>query len=120
MGLPRRCSVTIMNVCDSCGNGGVQAAYHAFTQGRPCTAIKTMTTTSPLLNIGTFGTHLIGDARGYSFAGDVPCDIEQGGYATESDGIAAFVEWFRSQDLEFQHAHAADLRNDVFCLMLAG
>ena len=31
-----------MNVCDRCGAVVVRAAYHTFTQGRPCTAIKTV------------------------------------------------------------------------------
>lgn len=75
--------------------------------------------TAPLLSIGTFGTHLIGDARGYSFTGTVPTDIKVGGYSSEQDGIAAFVTWFKAQDVDFQRDHVADLRNDVFALVLA-
>jgi hypothetical protein len=73
----------------------------------------------PLLSIGAFGTHLIGDARGYSFAGTVPSDIKIGGYATQQEGIAAFVEWFKAQDVDFQRYHVADLRNDVFVAVMA-
>ena len=75
--------------------------------------------TAPLLSIGTFGTHLIGDARGYSFTGTVPTDIKVGGYRSEQDGIAAFVAWFKAQEVDFQRDHVADLRNDVFALVLA-
>jgi hypothetical protein len=78
-----------------------------------------MTTTAPLLSIGTFGTHLIGGAGGYSFTGTVPSSIKVGSYATEQDGLAAFAAWFKAQDADFQRAHVADLRNDVFTLVLA-
>lgn len=78
-----------------------------------------MTTISPLLRIGTFGVHLVCCTGIYSFAGDVPRDIKQGGYKSEQSAIAAFVQWFKDQDIEFQRAHAANLRNDVFCLALA-
>jgi hypothetical protein len=75
--------------------------------------------TFPLLAVGTFGTHLIGDpARGFSFTGTVPTDIKVGLYATEQDGIDAFVAWFKGQDVDFQRDHVADLRNDVFALVL--
>lgn len=76
--------------------------------------------TAPLLSIGTFGTHLIGDDRGYSFTGTVPVDIKVGGYATKDEGIAAFVTWFKAQDVDFQRDHIADLRDDVFALVLVG
>ena len=76
--------------------------------------------TTPLLSVGTFGTHLIGGATGYSFAGTVPAGIKRGGYAAEADGVAAFATWFKSQDLAFQREHVANLRNDVFALVLAG
>jgi hypothetical protein len=75
--------------------------------------------TAPLLSIGTFGTHIIGDARGYSFVGTVPTSIRQGGYATQEEGIAAFVAWFKAQDVDFQRQHVADLRNDVFAALMA-
>lgn len=76
--------------------------------------------TTPLLSVGTFGTHLISGATGYSFAGTVPAGIKRGGYAAEADGIAAFVAWFKSQDVAFQREHVGNLRNDVFALVLAG
>jgi hypothetical protein len=76
-------------------------------------------TTGPLLAIGTFGTHLICCNGIYSFTGTVPSDIKVGGYAAERDGIAAFADWFKGQDVDFQRAHVADLRNDVFSLVLA-
>ena len=85
--------------------------------GKAFTAPHTMTT-SPLLSVGTFGVHVIGGASGWSFAGEVPIGIKRGGYATESDAIASFVCWFKSQDLDFQREHVADLRNDVFGLVL--
>ena len=75
--------------------------------------------TAPLLSIGTFGTHVIGSSSGrYSFAGDVPTGIKQGGYTSEQDAIKAFAGWFIDQDVEFKRAHVADLRWDVFELVL--
>jgi hypothetical protein len=76
-------------------------------------------TSLPLLSVGTFGVHVIGTSGIYSFAGQVPVGIKRGGYATEADGIAAFVSWFKSQDVDFQREHAASLRNDVFSMVLA-
>ena len=74
--------------------------------------------TAPLLSIGTFGTHVIGGSKGYSFAGDVPIGIKQGGYASEQEAIKAFANWFIDQDVEFKRAHVAGLRWDVFELVL--
>ena len=73
---------------------------------------------SPLLSVGTFGTHLISGDRGFSFAGTVPVGIKVGVYASEADGVAAFVSWFKSQDAAFQREHVANLRNDVFTAVL--
>jgi hypothetical protein len=78
-----------------------------------------MTKNFPLLAVNTFGVHIIGDARGYSFVGEVPCGIKVGGYSTLDEGIAAFVAWFKSQDIAFQREHIANLRNDVFALVMA-
>jgi hypothetical protein len=75
--------------------------------------------TSPLLKIGAFGTHLISCSGIFSFTGTVPSGIKVGGYASEKAGIAAFAAWFKAQDADFQRAHIADLRNDVFSLVLA-
>ena len=75
--------------------------------------------TAPLLSIGPFGTHIIGSSSGrYSFAGTVPIGIKQGGYASEQDAIKAFAGWFIDQDVEFKREHVADLRWDVFELVL--
>ena len=74
---------------------------------------------SPLLSVGTFGTHLISINGLFSFTGTVPSGIKVGGYATEADGVAAFVSWFKSQDVAFQREHVANLRNDVFTAVLA-
>ncbi len=76
-------------------------------------------TTAPLLSIGTFGTHLVCCSGIFSFTGTVPSGIKVGGYASEQDGIAALAAWFKAQDAAFQRAHIADLRNDVFSLVLA-
>lgn len=76
--------------------------------------------TAPLLRVGTFGTHLVCCNGIYSFTGTVPTDIKVGGYISEQDGIAAFAAWFKAQDVDFQREHVADLRNDVFALVLAG
>ena len=75
-------------------------------------------TRSPLLSVGTYGVHAISGATGWSFSGEVPVGIKQGGHATESDAIAAFVSWFKSQDIGFQREHVANLRNDVFEMVL--
>ena len=74
--------------------------------------------TAPLLSIGTLGTHVIGSSGRYSFAGSVPIGIKQGGYASEQDAIKAFANWFIDQDVEFKREHVADLRWDVFELVL--
>ncbi len=74
--------------------------------------------TSPLLRVGAFGTHLIGSGGSFSFVGTVPSGIKVGGYSSEQAGIAAFAAWFKAQDLEFQRSHVADLRGDVFALVL--
>jgi hypothetical protein len=78
-----------------------------------------MTATPPLLSVGSFGVHVIGDARGYSFAGTVPAGIKVGGYSSLDEGIAAFVAWFKAQDVDFQREHVGDLRNDIFAMVLA-
>jgi hypothetical protein len=78
-----------------------------------------MTATSPLLAVGTFGVHVIGDARGYSFVGEVPRGIKVGGYSSLDEGIAAFAAWFKAQDVDFQREHVGSLRNDVFAMVLA-
>jgi hypothetical protein len=81
-----------------------------------------MTTTArhdPLLRVGTFGVHVIGDDRGYSFAGQVPVGIRQGGYGSRDQAIASFVSWFKSQDVDFQREHVGNLRNDVFAMLFA-
>lgn len=75
-------------------------------------------TTAPLFSIGTFGTHLVGCSGIFSFTGTVPSGIKVGGYASEQDGITALAAWFKAQDADFQRAHVADLRNDVFALVL--
>ena len=75
--------------------------------------------TAPLLAIGTFGTHIVCCSGIYSFTGTVPEGIKVGGYASEQAGIAALATWFKAQDTEFQRAHIADLRNDVFSLVMA-
>jgi hypothetical protein len=77
-----------------------------------------MTKNFPLLAVNTFGVHVIGDDRGYSFVGEVPRGIKVGGYSTLEEGIAAFVAWFKSQDIAFQREHVANLRNDVFALVM--
>ena len=74
---------------------------------------------SPLLSIGTFGTHIIGDDRDYRFVGDAPTDLRNTIYATEAEGIAAFVSWFKAQDVGFQREHVANLRSDVFTAVLS-
>jgi hypothetical protein len=78
-----------------------------------------MTKNFPLLAVNTFGVHIIDGARGYSFVGEVPRGIKVGGYSTLDEGIAAFVTWFKSQDIAFQREHIANLRNDVFALVMA-
>ena len=74
----------------------------------------------PLLSVGTFGVHVIDTDGIYCFAGEIPVGIKIGGYTSEADAIAAFVSWFRSQDFDFQREHVANLRNDVFALVMAG
>ena len=77
-----------------------------------------MNAISPILRVGTFGTHLVKGEKGYFFAGTIPSDIKTGGYQTEQDGIAAFVSWFTSQSAEFQREHIGNVRNDVFSLII--
>jgi len=76
-------------------------------------------TTAPLLSIGTFGTHIVCCSGTYSFSGTVPTSIKVGGYLSEQAGLEAFAAWFKAQDASFQREHVADLRNDVFALVIA-
>ena len=76
-----------------------------------------MTKISPLLSVGTFGTHLVKGEKGYFFAGTIPTDLK-GGYPTEQEGISAFVSWYVEQDYEFQCERIANLRNDIFALVI--
>jgi hypothetical protein len=78
-----------------------------------------MTATSPLLAVGTFGTHLVCCSGIYSFTGTVPAGIKVGGYSSINEGIAAFVDWFKAQSVDFQRKHVGNLRNDVFAMVLA-
>jgi hypothetical protein len=78
-----------------------------------------MTTTSPLLAVGTFGVHLLCCNNVYSFAGTVPNTIKVGGYTSYHDGVVAFATWFKDQDIKFQREHVAYLRDDVFFLVLS-
>lgn len=73
---------------------------------------------SPLLKIGRFGTHLISCSNIYSFTGEVPATIKQGGYKSEQEGIEAFAAWFKAQDLDFKREHVGNLRYDVYELVL--
>jgi hypothetical protein len=79
-----------------------------------------MTKTLPLLAVGTYGVHVIGESGKFFFAGEVPRGIKVGGYNSLEEGIAAFVEWFKSQSVAFQREHVGNLRNDVFAMVLAG
>lgn len=74
---------------------------------------------SPLLSIGTFGTHIISNPYGWSFAGTSPVDLKGISYATEAEAIAAFVSWFKAQDVSFRREHVANLRNDVYAAVLS-
>lgn len=69
---------------------------------------------SPLLSIGTFGTHLITTPAGtWSFAGTVPSELMNTRYTSQAEGITAFVEWFTSQPATWQDKKLRDLREDV-------
>ena len=73
----------------------------------------------PLLKVGTFGTHLAPNPVGsFSFVGSVHAALHRGPYATEREGIAAFVQWFKAQDANFQREHIGNVRNDVFKLIM--
>jgi len=74
---------------------------------------------SPLLTIGTFGTHLILNPAGsYSFVGEVPASISGNTYKTYDDGLAAFVDWFKGLSDSEKRDHVGNLRNDIFALCL--
>lgn len=77
-----------------------------------------MKNTAPLLATGLFGTHLVESSGIFSFTGAVPSGIRRGGYSCEKDGISAFVSWFKAQDTDFQQENIANLREDVFRLVL--
>jgi hypothetical protein len=96
-----------------------RAGYSWVTGADPGFHLSHKTMAKPLLSVGTFGVHIIEGDRGYSFVGTVPVGIKVGIYPTIEDGIAAFVAWFKGQDVDFQRKHVADLRNDVFALLLA-
>jgi hypothetical protein len=78
-----------------------------------------MTKNDPLLRVGTFGVHVIGNDHGHSFVGEVPVGIKRGGYSTHDQAVAAFVSWFKAQDVDFQREHVGNLRNDVFSMLFA-
>ena len=72
---------------------------------------------TPLLKVGSFGTHVIKGDNGYFFVGTIPTNMAKGVYSTETDAIAVFVNWFKSQDADFQRSHVGNLRNDVFAML---
>ena len=74
--------------------------------------------TTPILAIGTFGTHVTETAGIWSFTGTVPRTIKRGGYPTEKSALSAFVDWFKAQDIDFQRDHIGDLRNDIFTAVM--
>lgn len=74
-------------------------------------------TSSPLLSVGTFGTHLVEGEKSYFFAGTIPSGIKSG-YQTEQEGVNAFVVWFCNQSIEFKREHVGNLRNDIFSLVI--
>lgn len=75
-----------------------------------------MKSTSPLLKVGTFGTHVLPNPKGsFSLVGTIPEGLRNAGpFVTESEGIAAFVAWFKSMPADFQREHIGNTRNDVF------
>lgn len=75
---------------------------------------------SPLLKVGTFGTHLVPNPKGsFSFVGSIPLDLRNAGpFATESEGILAFIAWFTSMPVAFQREHIGNTRDDVFTLIM--
>ena len=77
-----------------------------------------MAKTSPLLAVGIFGVHLVDTSGIWFFAGTIPKTIRQGGYSSLEEGTDAFVNWFKSQDLDFQRDHIGNLRNDIFAMVM--
>jgi len=72
-------------------------------------------TTTPLLSIGTFGTHLRETpAKTFSFAGTVPNVLKDSSFKTYKEGFDAFVAWFSSCDAEFKRSNVGNLRDDAF------
>lgn len=72
------------------------------------------TATSPLLMVGTFGTHIVQVPAGhYAFTGTVPEDLRnvKGSYDA---CYKAFLQWFKSLDNDAKRKHGPNLRNDVF------
>jgi len=70
---------------------------------------------SPILSVGTFGTHLDKNPAGtFSFFGTVHGDIRSKCFETFDDAAKAFKGHFLSQDVDFQREHAPNLRNDFF------
>jgi hypothetical protein len=77
--------------------------------------MTTATKISPLLSVGTFGTHLTENPNGsFGFVGTVPNDFQGKVFKTFDEGFNAFVEWFNSQPVDFRREHVGNLRNDVF------
>lgn len=73
-----------------------------------------MESKSPILKIGTFGTHILKNPAGtFSFFGDVP-NTCTGTFPTFDDALASFINFFKSQPIEWQREHVGDLRNDAF------
>ena len=70
---------------------------------------------APLLAVGNFGVHCLSNPAGsFSFVGQVPNGLEHSQYASEEEGINAFVLWLKALDVELQREYVSNLRNDVF------
>ena len=73
---------------------------------------------SPLLSVGTFGVHLGKNPAGtFSFFGQVP-NTCTGCYETFKEGLLDFVKFFKAQPVDFQRENVANLRNDIFVIVM--
>jgi delta 1-pyrroline-5-carboxylate dehydrogenase len=76
--------------------------------------------TTPLLKVGSFGTHIIHNpAKTYSFVGTVPFELDKSISQTYDQAVQVFIDWYKRQDQEFQDNNFKNLRQDIKSLIKA-
>ena len=75
---------------------------------------------APLLQVGTFGTHIMRGPTGcFIFRGTLPVQLQGVVADTYAEAALAFRAWFRAMPANEQREHAGNLRNDVFAFVFS-